>query len=121
MFSSIFCAPDVAVKACFSHECFRLRTRAAQQHGTTASLQLIRKFFQRCDARRIDSVHVAQSQDHPWEKHREMVGDGVDFVAHGESRRAVNPEDRSAVGNVFALQDMRPTIFNIVVGLVGPG
>jgi hypothetical protein len=50
-----------------------------------------------------------------------MVGDGVDFVGHAELRRAVNPVGRSAVGNVFVLQDMRSTIFNIAVGLVGPG
>jgi hypothetical protein len=55
---------------------------AAQYHTPTASLQLIRKFFQRGDARRIDSGHVAQSQDHHWGKRREMVGVGVDFVGH---------------------------------------
>jgi hypothetical protein len=48
-----------------------------------------------------------------------MVGDGVDFIGHAEQKRAVNPIAPGVARNVFVLQDMRPAIFNIVVGNIG--
>jgi len=82
-------------------------------------MQAVGQLFQRMDAGRIDSCHVAQPKNHNILEVMKVPGRFHQFFRRSKEKRAMNAQDRYIRGDVLVLKDVRLAIFQVFRGHSG--
>src|ERR1700681_4419678 len=88
----------------------------AEDQGALAGVQGLGDFFQSEDAGGIEGGHVAQAQDDHRRQLVQVLGDDGKFVGGAEQERSVDAEDGGIVRDVFVLENVHASVFDVVVG-----
>src|ERR1700682_5235434 len=118
--ANIFAAHDFFKFSLMNH-LGRLLAGAAQDQRTLRGVQLLRDFLERKESRSVDSGHVPQANNDDRRKFVHLFRDHPDLVGGAEQKWPVNTEDGGVVRNVFVLQDMQASVFDVVAGYLGHG
>src|SRR5579864_5393063 len=82
-------------------------------------MQLLCDFFQRVEPGCINCGHVTQADNDNRRQFLHVLCDGRYLVGGGEQKRAVNPKNSCVVRDLFVLQNVNATVFDVVVGDLG--
>ncbi len=88
----------------------------AEDQGALAGVQGLGDFFQGEEPGGVEGGHVAQAQDDHRRQLVQVLGDDGKFVGGAEQERSMDAEDGGIVRDVFVLENVHASVFDVVVG-----
>src|ERR1700730_4036805 len=88
----------------------------AEDQGALAGVQGLGDFFQGEEAGGVEGGHVAQAQDNHRRQLVQVLGHDRNFVSGAEQERSVDAEDGGVARDVFVLENVHASVFDVVVG-----